>query len=261
MESKISIEMFPAGVGDCFLLHLGDNKWLIDSGYVVTTYQEHLRERLIEIAGNTGAISRMIITHIDRDHISGAIQLLKENGKSDNPNIIPIKQIWHNSYRHMQFEATGKNNLNETQKDELKKILKQFTLKFTDTASGKEVRNPVSTRQGTLLSGHILKNGYLWNSDFLGEAVQWNGPCVINTSGNVKVHILTPTKDSLKALGYKWLKELLPPHYRGPLTNDEIFFGDAIEALAAIEMEKEEKRIALTERIRAVSSTKKNLKK
>lgn len=38
----------------------------------------------------------MIVTHIDADHISGAIDFIEDNGDADHPKIIPVDEIWHN---------------------------------------------------------------------------------------------------------------------------------------------------------------------
>ena len=57
----------------------------------------------------------LVVTHIDNDHIGGIIELLKENGSNENPHIIEIRNIWHNSYRHLQFDkkdALGKKEKN-----------------------------------------------------------------------------------------------------------------------------------------------------
>lgn len=52
--SNITVKMFPAKNGDCFLVSLGlDNKKhiLIDCGYV-ETYRDYLIEELMKIASN-----------------------------------------------------------------------------------------------------------------------------------------------------------------------------------------------------------------
>lgn len=63
-----------------------------------------MKNRLIQLKNEGGAIDLLIVTHIDNDHIGGVIELLKENGSNKDSKIIEIKNIWHNSYRHLQFE-------------------------------------------------------------------------------------------------------------------------------------------------------------
>ena len=76
---------------------------LIDGG-TANTYRTYLRERLIQLRNDGKAIDLLVVTHIDNDHIGGIIELLKENGSNENPHIIEIRNIWHNSYRHLQFD-------------------------------------------------------------------------------------------------------------------------------------------------------------
>ena len=96
MEQKCIIHFLPAKAGDCFLLE-NERKAciLIDCGYR-STYQNELKPLLERLAKDGCRISLMIITHIDEDHLEGAIALLEDNRYSDNPQIIPIDNIWFN---------------------------------------------------------------------------------------------------------------------------------------------------------------------
>ena len=77
------IEMFPAENGDAFLVRLdnGENI-LIDMGYN-ETYSKFIKNRLIDLKNENQCIDLLIITHIDEDHIVGAIEFFKENGQAD----------------------------------------------------------------------------------------------------------------------------------------------------------------------------------
>ena len=52
---------------------------------------------VIQLRNDGKAIDLLVVTHIDNDHIGGIIELLKENGSNENPHIIEIRNIWHNS--------------------------------------------------------------------------------------------------------------------------------------------------------------------
>lgn len=96
MDGKGVIYFLKAGAGDCFLIELADkNCILIDCGYK-STYESELKPLLIDIANDGGHISLFVVTHIDEDHIGGAISLLKENGDNRNPSVITIENIWFN---------------------------------------------------------------------------------------------------------------------------------------------------------------------
>lgn len=96
MEQKCVIHFLPAKSGDCFLLE-NERKAciLIDCGYR-STYQNELKPLLERLAKDGCRISLMIITHIDEDHLEGAIALIEDNRYSDDPQIIPIDNIWFN---------------------------------------------------------------------------------------------------------------------------------------------------------------------
>lgn len=80
--------------GDCILIELEHPDCiLIDCGYK-TTYNTELRPLLLRLNAEGYRISLMIISHIDRDHIEGAVHFLRENGDAEIPAIIPVDEIW-----------------------------------------------------------------------------------------------------------------------------------------------------------------------
>ena len=87
-----NIEMLPANEGDCLWIEYGDpiapNRILIDCGYK-STYRkvmERLRNRP-EIR-----FELFVLTHIDRDHILGAVPFIKDGDVTKNR----IGEIWFN---------------------------------------------------------------------------------------------------------------------------------------------------------------------
>ena len=96
MEQKCIVHFLPAEAGDCFLLeNESKNCILIDCGYR-TTYLNELKPLLNRLAKEGCRISLMIISHIDEDHLGGAVAFLEDNKDSDNPQIIPVDNIWFN---------------------------------------------------------------------------------------------------------------------------------------------------------------------
>ena len=153
-ESEIWIEMLPANEGDCILVTIPreDIRILIDGG-TSETYTACLRERLLQIKEKGKGLDLLVVTHIDNDHIGGIIELLKENGSFAESKIIRIQNIWHNSYRHLQFHkelATGK-----AEKQILQKIAAQgVSQEMRQFAQGKK---EISALQGTSLAALILQ--------------------------------------------------------------------------------------------------------
>src|SRR5690554_5262706 len=99
---KILVKCYPAKNGDCFLISFGKTGiekeyLLIDCGYV-DTFKNYLKDDLIQIGKSGAVLEKLILTHIDADHIQGAIRFLKEN---NSEKFITIKEVWHNTYRHL----------------------------------------------------------------------------------------------------------------------------------------------------------------
>ena len=95
-NDNCKIHFIKALSGDCFLLEFSDGTCiLIDCGYR-STYEAELKPLLNELCRKGRRISLFVVTHIDEDHIGGAIALIEDNGESDAPNIIPIDEIWFN---------------------------------------------------------------------------------------------------------------------------------------------------------------------
>ena len=71
------IEVLPAGSGDSIIVSFDKNSkqhMIIDCGFK-DTYQKYLEARLNEYAQQNHRINLLVITHIDKDHIGGALEL------------------------------------------------------------------------------------------------------------------------------------------------------------------------------------------
>src|SRR4051794_37805507 len=101
--------MFPASYGDSFLVtchggEISQNTNILIDMWFMSTYNNSIKKELIKIDALGESISLLVFTHIDDDHILGGVKLLEENGMADSPKIIKIQEVWHNSYRHLQFD-------------------------------------------------------------------------------------------------------------------------------------------------------------
>ena len=101
------IEMLPAREGDCLILTYGSDaapkRVLIDGGRKAT-YAD-LKAHVETLPANQRAFELLIITHVDRDHIEGVLEML-----ADTARPMTFKEVWFNGYHHLQdgdFEAFG----------------------------------------------------------------------------------------------------------------------------------------------------------
>lgn len=100
--NDIIVDMLAADEGDCFLIMAEkENINILIDGGTAKTYHRVLKPKLQELNRLGKCIDLLVVTHIDDDHIGGILELLKENTSDSESKIIKIKNIWHNSYRHL----------------------------------------------------------------------------------------------------------------------------------------------------------------
>ena len=221
------IEMFPAENGDAFLVRLENGKnILIDMGYS-ETYKKFIKDRLLNLKNKNQCIDLLIITHIDEDHIEGAIEFFKENGYADKPNIIDVKEIWYNSYRHLQFDKEKVPQISRFEERKLEAI------KLANSGNSRNIIDesaPISAKQGSTLAGYLYGLGYAdtrWNKAFNYKAINLDTNGVLELEG-MKFHILSPNTRKLKNLANLWINKLTEIDIDFNISDDKIF-DDAYE--------------------------------
>jgi metal-dependent hydrolase (beta-lactamase superfamily II) len=198
-DSVIRIKIFPALNGDSILLDLSNKIFLIDGGYV-NTFNDFLYKELKKKSEEGKCISHLIVTHIDRDHISGIVKLLERN---INSKIISIENIWHNSYRHIKDLADNPNRKGFDGKTDLTALSEKSYLKEVI-----EERHEISAEQGSRLGALILRDNYKWNSEFIGKAVSIDNLDTVLIDDKTIVRILSPNNNKLINLKKLWNTEL-----------------------------------------------------
>lgn len=216
----IHIEMFPAKAGDSFLLSFEKTHLLIDTGFT-KTYDHFIKPRLQTLQSCGEVLTLLLITHIDEDHIQGALKLLKDNGLAYEPALIPIRQIWHNAFKHLPIPKTD-----GVLSPKGKRKLETITGPITEVAVG----SPISAKQGSVFAKNILKGGYAWNADFDGKAVSTDIKKNIQLTPFIQITLLSPTNEQLEQLVQSWKLALYNLGFREPITADTIF-DDALELL------------------------------
>ena len=222
---KIQIDMFEAGNGDSFLVKcMGRNNtnMLIDFGYS-STYKKHVEKHLKYMADQNEELDLVVVTHIDQDHISGGIRFFEDNGPADLPQVIGVKEIWHNSYRHLEMIETTKPL---TEKEKTYIINNSIVVEQNRDGGTKDT----SGKQGSRLAANLSYHGYKWNTYFSGQAVSYQKE-PIKLNDEVKITIVTPTSNELEKLKKVWKRELKIKFPTVELNGDAIF-DDAIECIS-----------------------------
>jgi len=228
----IEIICYPAKNGDCFLVSFGEiaaekKHLLIDCGYV-NTFQKYLKDDLKKIGESGGALEKLIITHIDADHIQGAKRLLKDNNAE---NFIAIREVWHNTYRHLCVQKESEIGKKQ------ERILQQIIRRGYPQSESKQGEKGISAEQGTTVGALLLQGKYSWNSDFNNQAVCLEQKCEIEVNLDTKIYLLSPDKQKLEKLKYLWTDELKRYGANFNSGNSQLY-DDAFEMLVSWEQEK-----------------------
>lgn len=175
----LHIELLPAGYGDAILVSYGRGRKpshhiLIDAGQATTV--EPLLERLARLRDDGGRIDLFVVTHIDNDHIGGALKLL-----ADADCAAMIASVWFNGYVHLE-QATGAGLL-----------------------------GPI---QGEKLTQQIVDLGLRWNTDWprpvapprVGGPVVVTQPTLQELPCGATALVLSPTQEKLARLRVDWEK-------------------------------------------------------
>lgn len=249
MTTLIDIKMFPASYGDSFLVTChGERKThiLIDMGFK-STFNSTIKKELEKLGEVSEKISLLVFTHIDEDHILGGIQFLEENGKSDDPNIIRIDEVWYNSLRHIKGNNKKNNHedneeINLNADEEISKII----IKGHGRELGVRQVSDVSYKQGSTLAGLLYTNDYSgkWNSTYNHEAItvksQQNSLKSVLINEAVKLTVISPEISNLQKLSEVWDTKI--KNWAGMDNVPEGLSEEAFEIYVANQLEKNKKK-------------------
>ena len=119
----MKLTIFQAGKGDCLLLSASDGTNVLVDGGMHDAYKAHVAPALGAMHSSRRKIDLLYVSHIDEDHISGILELFKDelawrivdyqrrNGNRDvrppdRPRPPKVGHIWHNAF-HEQADANA----------------------------------------------------------------------------------------------------------------------------------------------------------
>jgi len=169
-EPFLDIEMLPAGHGDCLWLQYGEgssvSRVLIDCG-TDSTYGR-LQQRVAQQPEKERDFELFILSHIDADHIGGAIPFFKDQSLG-----VSFADVWFNGWKHLPSAQLGAK-----QGEIFSTLIQQYQLPWNLWRDG----------------GPIMVDG-----DELP---------VCKLPGGMILTLLSPSKDKLATLAKKWKKEI-----------------------------------------------------
>lgn len=183
MPAAITIEALPARHGDCLLVECsGEGRpWraLIDGGPADTW--PRLRDRLLRLPPGDRRLDLVVVTHIDADHIGGALRFFEEEEQAI-PGLT-IGDVWFNALPQLP-DPDG----------------------FADARSVQQGEDLVA-----LLGGDRPGKVLPWNRAFAGHAVVTPDHGAFTTHSfhhGPTLTLLSPTPKRLAILRRKWLDAL-----------------------------------------------------
>ncbi len=97
-KTRFELSLLPAVEGDCLLLSWGDgtqrNHMVVDGGRA--SAYGHLQKRLSSIAQAGESLALYVLTHVDADHIAGALSYVRDTARLLDP-----ETVWYNGFDEM----------------------------------------------------------------------------------------------------------------------------------------------------------------
>lgn len=121
----MKLKVFQAADGDCLLLTSADGRHALIDGGRTDSFQRETWPFLRSLAKSKKEIDLVVVSHIDADHISGILWLMRavaawavydyQTTEGKNPDFVPpsverpptIKKLWHNSWHAQLGELAG----------------------------------------------------------------------------------------------------------------------------------------------------------
>lgn len=168
------IDMLPAAQGDALWIEYGDEqspkRVLIDGG-TKGSWKEGLRARIEGLPAADRHFEILVVTHIDADHIDGALKLLQDETLGAT-----FGDVWFNGWRHLP-----------------------------------ETLEPLGPVAGELLTDAIVARGLPWNDAFGGDAVVVPAAGALpraDFAGDLAITVLGPGLEQLFELRPVWKEAL-----------------------------------------------------
>ena len=207
------LEALRARYGDALLLHSGTKTkpqlTVIDGG-PPGVYSDALKPRLTELraqrkldAGTPFPIELVMVSHIDDDHITGLLDLVKElneRREARQPAPWKIHRFWHNAFddilgnKDPQIASTASTMSPASLGEFLKP---EGSLMLASVKQGRDLRK-------------LLDAMTLAGNDPFNGLVLAGGKTKSVAIGDLTITVVGPNKDNLVALQAKWDKEIKP---------------------------------------------------
>lgn len=173
MTQTFTLEMLPANEGDSLWITYGEDgerrHVLIDAGRQSTG--RAVKQRLLDLPPGERRLELVVVTHVDRDHIEGMLELTEAGFHG-----VEVGDIWFNGYVHLQNNYAS-----------------------------------FGAAQGERLTDALVDQGLPWNEAFGNRrvAISLGQPVELEPlTGGLKLTLLSPTPEKLTEMIPIWEAEV-----------------------------------------------------
>lgn len=235
----VKIKLIPAEYGECIVVSVGGKKQfnlLIDGG-VAKTYQEYIKSEIQRITILGQRINLMVCTHMDNDHISGLVQILKKT------NYDLVENVWYNGFLQVvnrKFYSQKDNNYTDRDNKILETIISQGTIP--------DGEQEVGINEGMSMGVLVENRKIPLNEIVAGQAISTESVRnTIEIANNVYISILGPSKENIIEVEEYWKKEMVSRNFMFRVSN-KIKLTEAFEyQLERIKTQYLEERLNISE--------------
>lgn len=235
----VKIKLIPAEYGECIVVSVGGKKQfnlLIDGG-VAKTYQEYVKSEIQRIKILGQRINLMVCTHMDNDHISGLVQILKKT------NYDLVDNVWYNGFLQVvsrKFYSQKDNNYTDRDNKILETIISQGTIP--------DGEQEVGINEGMSMGVLVENRKIPLNEIVAGQAISTESVRnKIEIAKNVYISILGPSKENIIEVEEYWKKEMVSRNFMFRVSN-KIKLMEAFEyQLERIKTQYLEERLNISE--------------
>jgi len=195
------VHALQAAFGDSLILEFGtplQKRFVLIDGGPDGIYAAVLREKLAQIGAGGGRLERIILTHVDGDHVEGLLSLFSELRANLAP--IAVDALWHNSFAKTIDD--GPHNIAGRIQAMLANVPR------ADMVMGVTTNEINLIPQGDKLRQDALVLGIPFNDGMTTDLVSLDTSPGPLTWGNLTVTVVGPTKTNLDKLKEEWLKWL-----------------------------------------------------
>jgi beta-lactamase superfamily II metal-dependent hydrolase len=186
----LDLTFLPASDGDAIWVEWGEterSRMIIDFGRERTGLR--LAQNIIDLPSDQRSIALIIVTHVDADHIAGAVNFFDQLETID---LVEIGDIWFNAWKHLAAERQEESKLREL-----------------ESWGG---------AQGELLASCLHERS--WNQAFHGGPVAQTDPLTrIDLANGMTVTVLGPRQERLVALRSDYAENVRKALGSGRLTS------------------------------------------